>query len=100
MTIPAEIVELWQQHSSSAFPKGYARTEVKGFDLPLLDAEITGSVRMYIHSDGVLDSRQVKILRDRLIDLNTAVFLLDSENLVYFDRLRQLANLVLQEVDR
>jgi hypothetical protein len=100
MTIPAEIVELWQQHSSSAFPKGYAVSEIKGFDLPLLDAEITGSVRMYIHNDGAIDVRQVRILRDRLIDLNTAVLVLDSENLVYFDRLRKLANLVLQEVDR
>ena len=100
MTIPAEIVELWQQHSSSAFPKGYGDKEINGIDLPLLEAEIAGCIRMYMHNSAQLDARRTKTLRERLIDLNTVVLLLENEELVYFDRLRKLANLVLQEAGR
>lgn len=99
MTIPAEIVELWQQHSSSAFPKGYGNKEIKQIDLPLLDAEIAGYIRMYMNNGAKLDVQRIKTLRERLIDLNTVVLLLDNEELVYFDRLRKLANLILQEVE-
>ena len=100
MTIPSEILELWQQHSSAAFPKGYGGKEINGIDLPLLDAEIAGCIHIYVHNSGELDSRRVKTLRKCLIDLNTIVLLLNSAELIYFDRLRKLANLVLQEVER
>jgi len=99
MTIPVEILDLWQQHSSVTFPKGYGRKEVKGIDLPLLEAEIAGLIHMYMHNDGILDFQRVKFLRERLIDLNTIILLLDHEELIYFDRLRKLTNLVLQEVE-
>ena len=100
MTIPDEIVELWQQHSSSAFPKGYGGNEINGIDLPLLEAEITSCIRMYMHNSAQLDAQRIKTLRERLIDLNTVVLLMDNQELVYFDRLRKLANLVLQEAGR
>jgi hypothetical protein len=99
MTVPSEILELWQQHSSAAFPKGYGEKIINGIDLPLLDAEIAGCIRMYVHKNGQLDSRYVKSLRQSLVDLNTIVLLLNSEELIYFDRLRKLANLILQEVE-
>lgn len=100
MTIPPEIAELWQQHSSAAFPKGYGGQNTNIIDLPLLDAEIAGCIRMYMHNDAKLDAQRIKTLRVRLIDLNTVVLLLDNEELMYFDRLRKLANLVLQELER
>jgi hypothetical protein len=100
MTIPVEIVELWQQHSSAAFPKGYGDKEINGIDLPLLEAEITGCIRMYMHNSAQLDAQRIRFLRERLIDLNNVVLLLDHEEFVYFDRLRKLANLVLQEAGR
>ena len=99
MTIPPEIMELWQGHSSSAFPSGFGDRVVEGIDLPLLDAEITGYIRMFIHADGNLDRKQVTILRERLIDLNSIVLLLNHEELKYFNRLINLANLILQVVE-
>ena len=96
MTISTEIMDLWQGHSSSAFPSGFGDRVVEGIDLPLLDAEITGRIRMFIHADGNLDRKQVKVLRERLIDLNSIVLLLNHEELIYFNRLINLANLILQ----
>lgn len=100
MTIPSEIHALWQQHASSVFPKEYGDKEINKINLSLLDAEIAGCIHMYIHNGAKLDPQRVKHLRARLIDLNTLVLLLDREELVYFDRLRKLANLVLQEVEK
>ena len=99
MAIPSEILKLWQQYSSAAFPKGYDGKEISGINLPLLDVEIAGYIRMYVNH-GTLDFRRVESLRELLIDLNTVILLLDSEELTYFNRLRELANLVLQEVGK
>ena len=100
MTIPSEILKLWQQHSSAAFPKGYGGKESNGIDLPLMDAEIAGCIHMYMNNGAELDSQRIRSLRERLIDLNAIVLLLDSEELIYFNRLRELANLILQEVGK
>jgi hypothetical protein len=100
MTVTSEILNLWQQYSSAAFPKGYGHNEIDGIDLPLLDAEIASCIHMYMYNGVQLDSRRAKILRERLIDLNNVVLFLDGDELQYFNRLRELANLVLQEAGR
>jgi len=100
MTIPSEILELWPEHSASSFPQGYVGKVINGIDLPLLDAEIAGCIHTYVHNSGELDHRHIEILRKSLTDLNTIVLLLNSEELMYFNRLRNLAILVLQEVNR
>ncbi len=100
MSIPVELIELWQQHSSAAFPEGYGEKEINRINLSLLDAEMAGCIRLYIHNDGKIDPQQVRILQNRLIDLNAILLLMDHEELIYFDRLRKMANLVLQEVEK
>ena len=97
--ISAEIIELWRQHSSATFPKGYSGKKLNGIDLSLLDAEIASCIHIYINQ-GSLEYRHLESLSNRLIDLNTIVLLLNSEELIYFNRLRTLADLILQEVKR
>ena len=100
MKIPSEILDVWQQHSSASFPKGYGNKKINGIDLPFLEAEIGGSIRMYISSGGQLDSRRIRSLQEHLIELNTIILLMEREELAYFDRLRRLATLVLQELKK
>ena len=97
--ISPEIIELWRQHSSATFPKGYSGKKLNGIDISLLDAEIAGCIHIYINQ-GSLEYRHLECLSNRLIDLNTIVLLLNSEELIYFNRLRTLADLILQEVKR
>ncbi len=97
MTTPSEILNLWKQYSTTVFPKGYGTKQTGTIDLPLLDAEISGFVRQYINTAN-LERQQLRTLRDRLIDLNTVMLLLEGDELTYFNRLRELANLVLQEL--
>ena len=100
MTIPSEILELWQEYSSAVFPKGYSDKKINEINLALLDAETAGCIQIYVNEGGELDRERVKILRKCLVDLNTIVLLLNREELSYFDRLRNLANLVFQEVEK
>ena len=96
MTIPSEILELWQEHSSAAFPTSYHDKVIGDVNLPLLDAEIAGYIRMYVNGTK-LDFQKVETLREHLIDLNTIVLWLGKEEFIYFNRLSTLANLILQE---
>jgi hypothetical protein len=100
MKIPSEILDVWKQHSSAPFPKGYGNKKINGIDLPFLEAEIGGSIRMYVSSGGQLDSRRIRSLQEHLIELNTIILLMEREELAYFDRLRRLATLVLQELKK
>jgi hypothetical protein len=100
MTIPSEIIKLWQQYSSAALPKGYSEKKINGIDLSLLDAEIAGCIQMYMYNREELDPQRVQILREHLIDLNNIVLLLDHEELIYFNRLSELANLIIQELGK
>lgn len=99
MTNMAEILRLWQEHSSAGFPEGYGGKEINRIDLPLLDAEITACIRMYM-SSMKLDAHRAKTLRERLIDLNSIILFLEGEDVSYFNRLRELANLILQEMGK
>jgi len=99
MNVSFEIMDLWQQHSIAVFPEGYGGKTINGTDLSLLDAEIAGCVHMYVNN-GVIDARHAKILSERLVDLNAIILLLDSEELIYYNRLREMANLVLQESEQ
>ena len=76
--ISAEIIELWRQHSSATFPKGYGGKKLNGIDLSLLDAEIASCIHIYMNQ-GSLEYRHLESLSNRLIDLNTIVLLLNSE---------------------
>ena len=75
MTVASEILNLWQQYSSAAFPKGYGGKVIHGIDLPFLDAEIASCIHMYMYNGAELDSRRVKILRERLIERGELEFL-------------------------
>ena len=99
MTISPQILALWREHSSAVLPTGYNGKKLNAMDLSLLDAEIAGCVHRYVNQ-GTLEFRELETLSNRLIDLNTIVLLLDNEEMAYFNRLRTLADLVLQEVKR
>jgi hypothetical protein len=100
MTVPPELMKLWQSYSGATFPEGYVGKKINQIDLALVDAEIAGCVRLFILNDGKIDPQQLNVLRDRLIDLNAIILLMDRDELIYFERLRKMANLVLQEVEK
>jgi len=97
MTTSSAILELWKEHSRAMLPTGYDNKKLNGIDLSLLEAEISGCIQMYVNQE-TLEYRYLESLSNRLIDLNMIMLLLNDEELIYFNRLRTLADLVLQEV--
>lgn len=93
----SEIQKLWQEHLRP-FPKGYAGEEIDGIDLALLDTETAGCIYTYVTSGGRLDSWRTKILQTCFVDLIAVTEKLDGNALDYFNELKIIAELVLQEI--
>ncbi|WP_238431267.1 hypothetical protein [Streptomyces cavernae] len=91
----AVVARLWQEHLRATFPAGLRGAERAGIDMVLLDAGIAGCVSTWQNNGGVLDSERHRILRDCIADLGQVLPLLnEAEDFRYFQRLRQLAQLV------
>ena len=92
----SEIQRLWQEHLRP-FPKGYGGEEIDGIDLALLDTETAGCIYTYINSGGQLDPWRTEILKNCLNDLTAVTQKLDGNAFDFFNQLKILAKLVLQE---
>ena len=93
----SEIQKLWQEHLRP-FPKGYGGEEIDGIDLALLDTETVGCIYTYVTNGGRLDSWRTQILQSCLDDLTAVTQKLDGNALGYFNELKIIAKLVLQEI--
>ncbi|MET7853740.1 hypothetical protein ABZT48_37365 [Streptomyces avermitilis] len=91
----AVVARLWQEHLRAAFPAGLRGAECAGIDMVLLDAGIAGCVSTWQNNGGALDPERHRILRGCIADLDQALPILNEvDDLCYFLRLRQLAQLV------
>ena len=98
MPLNSEIQELWNEHSSASFPKGYGGNEIDSIDLALLDTETAGCIQTFINNDCHLDVRRVQVLKHCLDNLTVVTKKLDGNALRYFTRIKTLAALILQEI--
>ena len=87
---------LWDEHLSAPFPAGLRGQEIEGIDLVMLDADIAGCVSTWLGNKGRLDEPRRRWLEGSLDDLARILPLLaDRDERVYYERLRQLAQLAL-----
>jgi hypothetical protein len=91
------ISELWQEHLTAPFPKGFRGKDVSGIDFVLLDANIAGCVSTFLER-GALNLYQLSILGLSYRDASHVVPILNEEGAEYFWRLERLAELVLRAV--
>ena len=94
----SEVQKLWQEHLRP-FPKGYGGEVIDGIDLALLDTETSGCIYTYINSGGQLDPWRIQILKSCLSDLTIVTQKLAGDAFDYFNQLKILAKLVLQEIE-
>ena len=93
----ALIEELWKEHESAPFPKGYRGKDVNGIDFVMLDADVAGCVDTFL-SRGNLNLFQTAVLGLRYRDLSYVIPILNDEGAEYYWRLERLAELVLKAV--
>ena len=98
MTRSSKVERLWREHLQDI--RSWVRgSEVDGIDLDLLDANTCQSVLTYIDS-GTLGDWKLSTLRKCGDDLDRVVDLLDGEVKTYFERLRDMARVVLVATER
>ncbi|MFG2772805.1 hypothetical protein [Streptomyces sp. NPDC048350] len=91
----AAVTHLWQEHMRAPFPAGLRGADRAGIDLVRLDADIAGCVSTWQSNDGSLDAERHRILHYRIADLEQILPMLSAtEDLSYWQRLHQLAQLV------
>jgi hypothetical protein len=93
------ISDLWQEHLTKPFPKGFRGKDVSGIDFVLLDANIAGCVSTFLER-GTLNLYQVSVLGLSYRDASHVISILNEEGAEYFWRLERLAELVLKAVAR
>jgi hypothetical protein len=90
--------QLWSEFDSLPFPDRIPRDVRDGVDLELLDDEASACVQVFL-ATGVLDSREVGVLRACRTELLGVLPRFRGDAAEYFRRLEQLCALVLNRVD-
>ncbi len=93
-----KILELWNIHMASKFPRGYGGEAIEGIDLVLVDSDVAGCVTTFIKNDGQLDLWRTAILGLCYRDSTIVTSRLSGEAKEYFSRLETLSILVLKDI--
>ena len=91
------IVDLWEEHLATPFPKGFRGKDLNGIDFVMLDANIAGCVQTFVER-GKLNMFQAAMLGLSYRDASFVVPTLNDEGAAYFWRLERLAELVLRAI--
>jgi hypothetical protein len=95
--------KLYKEHLNAPFPDNYRGVSVNGIELVLLDTEMAGCINSYFGKNGTLNklkSEKQEVLSKCRNDLSIVVKGLDGYAKVYFQRLKQLADFILSEVQK
>lgn len=95
----AAVTALFEAHTKAAFPNRWRGADVAGFDVVMLDADLAGCVSGWLSGRGLLDDRGWDVLAGCEQRLARVLPELDPRSREYFQRLLDMAALVL-EADR
>ena len=90
--------QLWTEFDNLPFPDRIPRDVRDAIDLELLDDEASSCVQVFL-ATGVLDARELGVLRACRTELVGVLPRFRGEAAEYFRRLEQLCALVLSRVD-
>jgi hypothetical protein len=94
----AHLTELWMEHSSEVFPKGYGGKDVEGICVTLLDSDVSGCIHSYMKTEkGRLSFEHFYTLQKSKDELVHILKYLDGEAFEYFSRLHDMCSLILKE---
>jgi hypothetical protein len=95
--------KLYKEHLNAQFRDNYRGVSINGIELVLLDSETAGCIDLYFGRNGTLnklESEKQEILSKCRNDLSIVVKGLDGYAKVYFQRLKQIADFILSEVQK
>ena len=93
-----KIRELWEKHESSPVPPGFRSVIVNGITLTQIHCDIAANIMTFINTGGHLGAHRVNALAKTRSVLEASIEQLPPEPKSYFQNLRKISDLVLQEV--
>ena len=93
-----KIRELWEKHESSPVPPGFRAIMVEGLTLTQIHCDIATNIMTFINTGGRLGSHRVNTLLNNRSLLERSIEQLPAESKTYCKTLRQISDLVLQQV--
>ncbi len=90
------VAALYEVHRNAPFPSRWRGAEVAGFDLTILDSYPSGCVSVWLAQHGVLDDWRWNILAEYEQRLLRVIPELDDYGREYYQRLLNMAVLVLE----
>lgn len=95
----AAVAELWEAHMQAPFPGRLRSADVAGVCMVLLDSNVAGCVSTWLHRGGNIDDERWDILAACEQELLRVIPELDDDEAVYYQRLLDMAVLVLEVPD-
>lgn len=95
----AAVAELWEAHTQAPFPGRLRSVDVAGVSMVLLDSNVAGCVSTWLHRDGNIDDGRWDILAACEQELRRVIPELDDDEAAYYQRLLDMAVLVLKAPD-
>ena len=83
---------LWEEFKSIPYPN---EAHIEHLDLELLDGDIAGCVSTFIANKGNLDTKNIQILKECLLELDRDLNELPQPAKEYFTKLKILGRLVI-----
>ncbi|HEY0700322.1 MAG TPA: hypothetical protein VGD43_21265 [Micromonospora sp.] len=92
----AAVAALYEAHRNAPFPSRWRGADVAGFDMVLLDSYPSGCISVWLAQVGVLDDWRRNILAEYERHLLRALPELDDYGREYYQRLLDMAQLILK----
>ena len=89
------VADLWKAHQEAAFPRRLIVEEVAGVEMVMLDADVAGSIMSWLGNGGDIDDRRWDVLAVCEQNLIRVIPELADYEASYFQRLLEMAVLVL-----
>ncbi|MBM2620641.1 hypothetical protein JIG36_34590 [Actinoplanes sp. LDG1-06] len=90
------VTRLWDAHLGTPFPGRLRSVDVAGVTMVLLDADVAGCVTTWLDNGGTLDERRWDTLATCELHLERVLPELSGAEAAYFQRLHDMAVLVLE----
>ena len=93
----ANISVLWAEHEKAQFPAGHRNIQCGGQSLTLVQADAAANIIAYISSQKLIMDRRVEQLKMISAKLADTVPTLKTEAQSYFQRLKKIIDLVIED---
>lgn len=90
---------MWNDLQTSPYPESLITDTVKGFNLVAMNKNLSGCVKTYINTGGILDHHQWQSFNQHTDNLQQVIPQLNGNEQVYYAKLYRLCDVIRESLD-